>query len=422
MRASSIFALDSVLWMAATASCAQSRLDLPKGVLAPFTVDSGKWSNESADYSVVFDQTIHVPDAVWLRIYFDAVELTESSYIRLTSMLDGETQELNRAGLAMWGNSSAYFNGDRLTLELIAAPHTMGNRIVLREIAFESLDENGDGSFRGESDQCGICGPDDRKPSSENWACRLMPAGCSAAIYTTNSCLVTAGHCVRENLVAQFNVPPSFMNCNTANPPIADQYPITSAHWQNDGVGGDWGVLRAGTNNFGQRPFQRYGQLRRISPAPASVGAACALWGYGSDMTCIRSQTQQQGPGTISAQLSGSYQFNADLRSGSSGSPLMSEGRVIAVVTHCQVNCPNHGTRIDQLDFAAAREALCAACIADIDGDGATNLADLLAFLEQFGPAFPDPKFNPANDLNADNVVDLGDLAILLSQFGIICP
>lgn len=422
MRTTSISAIASALATAATASFAQSRLDSPVGALASYAVDSGKWSNESAEDTPVFEHIVHFSGAAWLRLYFEDADLSGDSFIRVTSMLDGETQELNAAELAMWENTSAYFNGDLLRLELIAARHTVGNRFAIRNIAFESQDAKEGAELRGASDQCGICGPDDRKPAAENWACRLMPAGCSAAVYTSNSCLLSAGHCVHENLVAQFNVPPSFWNCNTAQPAVADQFPITSVQLQNDGVGADWAVLRTGTNSRGQRPFQRYGQLRRIIPAPVNVGAFCTIWGYGVDMTCTRSQTQQFSPGVITAQLRNSYQLNADLRSGSSGSALVSEGRVIAVVTHCQVNCPNHGTRVDQPDFAVARESLCPACLADIDGDGVTGFGDLAILLEHFGAAFPDPEFNPANDLNADNVVDLSDLAMLLASFGLDCP
>lgn len=249
-----------------------------------------------------------------------------------------------------------------------------------------------------------------------------MPIGCSASVYTTNSCLVSAGHCISGNLVAQFNVPASLSNCNTVNPPVADQFPITSTQQQNAGVGADWSVLRTGTNGSGQRPFQRYGQLRRITPAPANTPDPCGMWGYGLDQTCTRSQTQQNSNGAITARLATSYQFNADVRGGNSGSGLISSGRIIAIVTHCQVGCPNHGTRTDHAGFTAARNSLCPACLADVNGDGVVDLADLTNELAAFGTSFPSAEFNPAFDLNADNVVNLNDLTLLLGAFGLNCP
>jgi hypothetical protein len=51
--------------------------------------------------------------------------------------------------------------------------------------------------------------------------------------------------------------------------------------------------------------------------------------------------------------------FDVDVRGGSSGSPLVHDGQIIAVVTHCDPDCPNAGTRVDQGSFAEARDLLC---------------------------------------------------------------
>ena len=61
--------------------------------------------------------------------------------------------------------------------------------------------------------------------------------------------MVSAGHCIGGNMVVQFNVPPSNAGCGTINPPVADQFPITAADFDNNGVGDDWSVLLPGTNN-----------------------------------------------------------------------------------------------------------------------------------------------------------------------------
>ncbi|MFM9958708.1 MAG: hypothetical protein ACKVZJ_11575 [Phycisphaerales bacterium] len=55
------------------------------------------------------------------------------------------------------------------------------------------------------------------------------------------------------------------------------------------------------------------------------------------------------------------------------------------------------------------------ACVADINGDGSTNTADLTLFLGQFGLTVT--LCNPAN-LNLDTQVDTADLVIFLGNFG----
>ena len=55
-------------------------------------------------------------------------------------------------------------------------------------------------------------------------------------------------------------------------------------------------------------------------------------------------------------------------------------------------------------------------CVADINGDGVVDAADLGILIGQFGTAGPDA------DLNDDNIVDAADLGILIGVFGTDCP
>ncbi len=58
------------------------------------------------------------------------------------------------------------------------------------------------------------------------------------------------------------------------------------------------------------------------------------------------------------------------------------------------------------------------ACLADVDGDGDTDLSDLAALLSAYGSVPGDPNWNAACDFDADDDVDLTDLAFLLSDYG----
>ncbi len=330
-------------------------LDWPVSELRPFHLDSGLRANVGVTAATAFSQEITVPDALWLRLYFGDVVLKAGSSIRVTSTLDGEVQELDAGTLAMWNNSTAYFNGDTVTVELIAGAGTVGNRLTIDELGVP----NGVHQEAGGPGQCGICGgADDRVPSAELWTGRVFPSGCTASVYNTSSCMVSAGHCVGGNMVVQFNVPNSLNNCDTLNPPVADQFPIINAVFDDNGPGDDWAVLESGTNGQGQRAFDRYGELRPISTVVAAVSQAVELTGYGLNLTCTLSQTQQFADGTICQVLSDLYNFAVDMRGGNDGSALISNDEIIGIATHCP--CCNFATRIDNLDFVTARAEACA--------------------------------------------------------------
>ena len=64
---------------------------------------------------------ISFPQATSLRLYFEEVELGPNSYLLLEGKA-GIKQKLNEEALENWRNSSAYFNGTRITLAIFQAP------------------------------------------------------------------------------------------------------------------------------------------------------------------------------------------------------------------------------------------------------------------------------------------------------------
>ena len=283
--------------------------DYPTGKFQSYEKDSGVLVNGDAVSKTVYEHTVQVNNAAWLRIYLGDVQLGQGSFVRFTSLLDGEVQELDADGLAMWENSSAYFNGDAVTVELVAGAATALNRIKIEMVARTIIDE----AQLGCGFPCGICGPDDRVPSSVNFASRLLPAGCTATLYTSTSCLVSAGHCIFGSMVIQFNVPPSNSNCSTNNPPVADQFPILTVDFINNGIGDDWSVMTSGTNNLGETAFQRYGERLPISDVPVATGDPLTVWGYGIDSECTRSQVQQISLGFVTSVDSTFFNHDVDI-------------------------------------------------------------------------------------------------------------
>lgn len=382
-------------------AAAQTTMDWPMGDIRPYVADSALVENASPTPAVVFSTTVELKDAAWLRLYFKRVELAPGSVVRMTSLHDGEVQTLDRDGLAMWGNTSAYFNGGRVLLELVAAPKS-ANRLVLGHVAAQ----------RGQADAggCGICDGDDRLPSDADFAGRLAPGGCSATVWNRESCVVTAGHCVGGNDVVQFRVPPSNNDCTTSQPPVDDQFPIIEAVFRNDGPGRDWATLRLGTNGPGERPYDRYGRFVPIATAPVPVGSTAEVWGYGVDQECDRSQVQQHSTGTINVLASNLYQHDVDTTFGNSGSGLHHDGRIIGIVTHC--GCPNNtATRVGNDDFRIARATMCP-CDGDANADGTIDFTDILKVLAQWGST------GGSADVNHDGIVDFRDILYVLGRWG----
>ncbi|MCH8165158.1 MAG: hypothetical protein IH889_06075 [Planctomycetes bacterium] len=345
-----------VIGSLATPLLAQSTLDYPVGERQPYHYDSGFRPNRGEVTNVVSEHLVQVDGAAWLRLYFGDVELEPGSFVRITSQLDNEIQELDARGLAMWSNTSAYFNGDAVFIELVAGPKSTRNRLVIEEVAREMAVHP---VVQGCAFPCGICGADNRVISNENWSGRLFPVGCSASVWNEQSCLVSAGHCVAGGgaTVVQFNVPASNGDCSTNNPPVADQFPITSFLFQNGGIGDDWSVLTTGTNNLGQTIFGRYGLLRPIASTPPFGGQVVGVWGFGIDNQCTLSQRQQTSTGSVQGIRGTWFEHSVDITCGSSGSGVIRSGEILGIVTHCP--CPGAATRVDHPGFVAARENLC---------------------------------------------------------------
>lgn len=348
------------LWLFVVASApaldarAQHTLEHPVGEDLTYPLDSGALGNGSQQPAIVYTQVVSVSNAAWIRLFFRDTTLGYGSALRLTSLRDGERQQLDAAALSRWHMSSAYLNGSAVRLELIAGPGSNGNRVALDHLVIEY------GNPVSGQEYCGICGPDDRFPSSEDWSGRILSVGCSGSVFNPASCVISAGHCAGGAQVIEFRVPPSNSDCSLNHPPVSDQFPITGVLYENNGLGADWSVMTTGVNDVGQKPYDRYGVFKRIAPAPANIGDAVNVWGFGIDSECVRSQVQQDSNGgTIQARSNKFYSFDADITFGNSGSGLISSGEIIAVVTHCSDGCPDYGTRVDNPAFVAARDSLC---------------------------------------------------------------
>lgn len=339
-------------------------IEVPPELKTALVIDSGNQPGERSGDVVVWSRLVTLPNTAWLRLHFGALDLQAGSTIRMTSMLDFETQTFNASDAEMWSNSSAYFNGHEVLLELVAGAETTANRVQLAAVSYETSGGGG-----GMDYICGIGAGDDRyTPSQYGWAARIGAGGCSSAMFSPLSVFVTAAHCnVTSGAVIQFNVPPSLPNCNTVNAAVNDQFPVGQYLKSTyPGFGNDWGVFQVGTNGLGQKPYQRYGVYRAINSTVPAYGTFCQSWGFGADSggpECVKQYTLQLGPGNILATSSPNTitAFTSDVQGGSSGSALIVNGGIVAVITHCEPTAAHGGgwgTNVNHPGFVAARNML----------------------------------------------------------------
>jgi hypothetical protein len=436
-------------------------------------VDSGNLQNPSTNLDgtdikprVLFSVTLDFDGVLWIRLRFGEVRLSGStlagtaSLVRVTSLEDGAVQLLDAVTIREWRWTSAYFNGDRVLVELLAHPGTGVNRLMIKEVI---------AGVPGDGIPISICGEDDRVEFNDPAVGRILPGYCTGfLIHTSEHCFLTAGHCAGSMDLIEFNVPPSDPILGTIqHPGPEDQYSIDPLSIQfNDGeVGDDWCYFGAFANSVtGLTPRQAQGAFFTIADAPVPDGTAIQVTGHGQDMDPPEDNfTSQTDIGTYDVLDGFDIQYNdLDTENGNSGSPVLhlELGAAIGIHTTGLCDLPlgaNHGTAIQNPGLQAALaspQGICAGpvfdesisraftigppnpqpceeceavsraftigpsplCPWDIDGDGDVGVTDFLGLLGAWGA-------NPGHpaDFDEDGVVGVSDFLELLANWG-PCP
>ncbi len=337
-------------------------------------IDSGLAGNQNPSPAaqgmpaVVWSTVVSVPLASWVRLSYAGVLLAGSrdpgsngSFLRLTSMLDGKQQTQHLRHVGEWQDTSAYFNGDSVLVEILAQPGTGDNRLVIGDVIAGPLLP----SFPDT-----ICGTvDDRVLSSDLRAARNQPGGCTSwMINDCNHCFLTAGHCASSLQTIEFNVPLSTASGAIQHPGPQDQYAVDPVSKQTNGgqgVGNDWtyfGVFANSTTNL--RPFQAYGgQTFDLLPTPPAVsGQSIRITGYGSTTAPVSPTwylVQKTHAGPYSAFFGTTVQYATDTTGGNSGSPVILNGGNQAIGIHTHGGCTatggaNSGTASNHAGLQAA--------------------------------------------------------------------
>ncbi len=298
----------------------------------------------------IWSTVVRVEDAEWLRLEFGQVDLSSASangresYIRVTSLLDGYEQYLDFDALQVWGNTSAYFNGNAVRVEIMAsAGTTTPDRVVIDGVqASAPVSTNS------------ICfSTDDRVLSSDPRDARLMPIGCSAWLFSDHgSTFLTAGHCSPGGGdVVQFNVPLSSGGGGYQNPPPQDQYVLDGSSVQQSSsisLGNDWGFFGVFDNTgTGLSPLDAQGDSHTLVDAPIpNDGRPIRITGYGTTSSPVSptwNGVQKTHVGPFRGYSGNVVRYTTDTTGGNSGSVILDDDNNVAIGIHTNAGCGSGG-------------------------------------------------------------------------------
>jgi len=376
--------LGTVLTVLALSSAPLAQQEAPPTTWVSVDQDSGWVSNDGPTRAVVASFTVAATGAEWMRLYFETVELAgdplsgDGAILRITSHEDGAVQELDAIHVAQWQSSSAYFNGDAVQVEIVAAPHTGPSRVELRAADLGLVP-----AFT--ESQC--FDTDDRVLSNDPRSARILPIGCTGwLIDDCKNCFLTAGHCTGGTSTVQFDVPLSNANGSLNQPPPEDQYAVDPSSLQSNGgqgVGNDWGYFGTFPNtNTGLTAAQAQGSVFTLANPPASpAGQTIRITGYGVDSTpSTHNQVQQTHAGPMVTSTTTTVQYQTDTEGGNSGSPVIWEDTGLAVGIHTHGGCglnggANSGTASTNPGLASVLADPRGVCAAGFDfPNGLTNV------------------------------------------------
>jgi len=358
-------------------------------VTVPYLLESGFHDNPGDRPVTVWQGLIVLPPEVpWLRVFFAAATLGPESRIRVTSLLDHDSQSLGARHLLEWRHSTAFFNGPALKVELVSGPGARGDALRIVEVLAGQLPR-----VPVATDICGD--NDDRVTAFDPRVGRLLrgtrnrPASfdpdsaCTGFLIDTpatgnanDRVHLAAGHCfVAGNQpnqscdVLQFNVCLSKSDCTLRHPAARKQFavrpPAANTEARNGGEGLDWAAFRCFPNpDTCLTTFQEQRAAFRLATEVPALGTAVWSLGYGVDgnelgagmnphpCPCVPNadtgrytQILQKGAGRIVALDVGrpatAVGHDTDTCAGSSGSPVVAlvnnQERVIGIHTHA--NC-----------------------------------------------------------------------------------
>jgi len=278
----------------------------------------------------------------------------------ITSERTGEHQVLTAETLVQWSNSSAYFAGDAVYVDVVMPAGTEGRVEVsgvhagLPPLAPRTI--------------CG--GVDDREISRDQRANRLAPQGCTAWLFNNRpNSAATANHCgAAGGDTLWFDVPLRTSSGSVVPPSPENQYPVDGSSVQsagNWGLGNDWQVFGVFNNsNTGLGPVDA-GKTSYVlaTSAPEADGRPINITGYGSTSSPVPDSwyaVQKTHTGAYWSRSGTTIRYQADTTGGNSGSAVLDLDNQRVIGIHTNGGCSssstssNSGTSIDNAGLRGA--------------------------------------------------------------------
>ena len=357
----------------------------------PYEFDTGTLHNPTAHLAPVHSHIVQIPGVPSLRLIFAEVDVEEGSYLVVTSLTDGHQHVMGSGEVIKWSQTTAYYNGDAVQLDLFLGPGARGSYRIdhaLVGIAGLTTEE--------------ICGVDDRVPTTDNRAVRLLnifgTSACSGWLASADDCIFSAGFCFPGfATVAEVNVPLSNPDGSFNHPPPVDQFPVDPASltFVSSGFSQNWALGRLLPNNVGQSAATLHGYFT-LASSDAPVGTTIRTTGFGID-DGTANQTNQTVTGPL-VSTTVAYFYDVDTETGGFGSVVCDDATGEAVAIQSTGGCSNGaavGTPIvNNEPLQSAFHTLCAQGdpgppTAELDSDVTTAVAGQTVFFSDQSAGVP---------------------------------
>jgi len=305
--------------------------------------------------------TVMVAGTPSIRLKFENVNLGPQDYIEVISNRDLNSQQLTLVELQKWSDTSAYFNGESVTVKLWVMPGSTAS-FVIRDLIVGTTGSLGFSAS--------ICGTVDDRILSTDW--RSMRAvsnpsgssgGCTIWAADGDDCVLSAAHCTGTFGVAEAEVPLSTSGGGAQHPPTNRQWPVTNISNSNPySLGNDWAISTLAPNAQGELPAQLYGFYQIDSFIP-NAGETIRITGYGSTSgtgaPANWNVVNKTHTGPFSSVTGNIIRYAVDTTGGNSGSPVIHESTGKAIGIHTNAGCSssggaNQGTSLANAGFQSA--------------------------------------------------------------------
>ena len=399
---------------------------------APFQMHSGFYTRNATQTeprgpSLAYSGNVTVPRALGFRIIFGDFNLGLHSYIVAFSNKDGAHQTLDDVSIRQWGNGTAFFNGETVTIELYVDARDSDVFFEITETQLSPLvpSYTSDHTMRVMSDDCpssdlhkyvleSNC-QDDRNLSTHpaagrtlnDWSGVIVP-NCTAWV-TSSGALVSAGHCrynsgVLRMVGVEFNSPVSTPDGVPQHPHPDHQYAVDQSSVIDSGPysvsGNDWMVFKVHPNsNTGLLPAQAQESFYRISRnITLHENDLVTVIGHGVTEQLnelYKAQKDRTKPFISKSSVFPTFRVLTTVSGGDSGGPIIDEssGLVIGITTHGTGSdldvllCPATGQRFDHAPLASALNNILGEGTVFVD-NGYPNSASTGTFLDPVSSVF----------------------------------